>query len=169
MVLFGLTASGYLIQQSFESWAESPISTAIDSQPTSEARLPKVTVCPPKNTFTDLNFDLMNLNNATLNNKTKDQVIRFAMEVIQEQIHQEIMRNLGKVEEKDQSYNWYNGLTQIKLPYNAQDGTFTLFISTYKTSGQVSTQSFGLPFNASLVSAVPSCHINMNNLNLSKP
>ena len=83
VVLFGLTASGYLIQQSFESWAESPISTAIDSQPTSEVQLPKVTVCPPKNTFTDLNFDLMNLNNATLNNKTKDQVIRFAMEVIQ--------------------------------------------------------------------------------------
>ena len=151
VVLFGLTASGYLIQQSFESWAESPITTAVDSQLTSEVQLPKVTVCPPKNTFTDLNFDLMNLKNATLNDTIKDKVKRFAMEVIQDQIHQKIMSDLKKVEEKDRSYNWYNGFTQIKLPYDANGGTFTFQISTYKTSGQVSTKLFGLPFNATLV------------------
>ena len=151
VVLTGLTASVYLIQQSFESWAESPITTAIDSQPTSEVQLPRVTVCPPKNTFTDLNFDLMNLNNATLNATIKDQVIRFAMEVIQDQIYQEIMSDLKKVEEEDRSYNWYNGFTQFRLPYIANDGTFTFLISTYKTSGQVSTQSFGLPFNSTVV------------------
>ena len=105
VVLFGLTASGYLIQQSFESWAESPISTAIDSQPTSEVRLPRITVCPPRNTFTDLNFDLMSLNNSTLNSSNKDQATRFAMEVIQDQIQQEIMTDLRKIDEKDRSYN----------------------------------------------------------------
>ena len=151
VVLFGLTASGYLIQQSFESWAESPISTAIDSQPTSEVKLPRINVCPPRNTFTDLNVDLMNLNNATLNSSNKDQIIRFAMEVIQDQIHQDIMSDLKKIEEKDRSYNWYKGITQIRIPYHENDGTFTLMFRTYKLAGQVSTQSFGLPFNASLV------------------
>ena len=151
VVLTGLTGSCFLIQQSFKSWTESPITTTIESQPTSEIQLPKVTVCPPEKTFTDLNFDLVNLNNETLTNTKKDEVIRFAMEVIQDQIHQDTMSDLRKLEEKDRSYNWYNGITDLRLPYYANEGTFIFQLSTFKTSGQVSTQSFGLPFNASFV------------------
>ena len=150
VVMAGLTGSCFLIQQSFMSWAQSPITTTIESQPTSEIQLPKVTVCPPEKTFTDLNFDLVNLNNVTLTNTKKDEVIRFAMEVIQDQIHEDMMRDLRKLEEKDRSYNWYNGITDLRLPYYANEGTFIFQLATSKTSGQVSTQAFGLPFNVTL-------------------
>ena len=151
VVLTCLTTSFLLINQSFKSWAESPIITAIDSQPTSNIRLPKVTVCPPQNTYTDLNLDLIQAKNITLNNTEKDELSRFAMEVIQNHIHQEITNNLRKLEEKDQFYNWYNGLTQIKLPVKSNDEAYKFEIWTYKSSGQVSTQFFGLPYNESLV------------------
>ena len=151
VVLTGLIGSCFLIQQSFKSWAQSPITTTFESQPSSEIQLPKVTVCPPEKTFTDLNFDFVNLNNEILTNTKKDELIRFAMEVIQDQIHQDMMSDLRKLEERDRSYNWYNGLSDLRLPYYENEGIFTFQLATYKTSGQVSTQSFGLPFNATLV------------------
>ena len=151
VVLTCLTTSFLLINQAFKSWAESPIITTIDSQPTYKIRLPKVTVCPPQNTYTDLNLDLIQAKDIALNNTEKDELSRFAMEVIQNHIHQEIMNNLRKLEEKDQFYNWYNGLTQIKLPVKSNDEAYKFEIWTYKSSGQVSTEFFGLPYNESLV------------------
>ena len=151
VVLTCLTTSFWLINQSFKSWAETPVITAIDSQSTSKIRLPKVTVCPPQNTYTDLNLDLIKTYNVTLNKAEKDELTRFAMEVIQNNIHMEIMRHIRKLEEKDQFNNWYQGLTQIKLPVKSNDEAYKFEIWTYKSAGEVSTQFFGLPYNESLV------------------
>ena len=115
VILTGLTTSFLLINQSFKSWAESPIITTIDSQPTYKIRLPKVTVCPPQNTYTDLNLDLIQAKDIALNNTEKDELSRFAMEVIQNHIHQEIMNNLRKLEEKDQFYNWYTNKAACQI------------------------------------------------------
>ena len=59
VVVTGFSGAGYLIRESFVSWSESPIKTTIETLPISDIMFPKVTVCPPKNTFTDLNYDLM--------------------------------------------------------------------------------------------------------------
>ena len=66
VVLAGFATAGYLIQTSFQSWADSPIKTTDETLPISEIPFPKVTVCPPKNTFTDLNYDLMMAENLSL-------------------------------------------------------------------------------------------------------
>ena len=59
IVIAGFSTAGLLILQSFKSWAESPVSTTLETLPVSEVPLPRVTVCPPQNTFTNLNFDLI--------------------------------------------------------------------------------------------------------------
>ena len=59
VVLGGFSCALYLIHESFQSWTESPISTNIETLPIRKIRFPKVTVCPPKNTYTDLNYDLI--------------------------------------------------------------------------------------------------------------
>ena len=59
IVFAGFIGASLLIKESFDSWYESPIKTTIETLPISEINFPKVTVCPPKNTFTDLNYDLM--------------------------------------------------------------------------------------------------------------
>ena len=53
VVLAGFTGAGVIIYESFQDWAESPITTTIETQPITKITFPKLTVCPPKNTFTD--------------------------------------------------------------------------------------------------------------------
>ena len=59
VVIAGFTGAGYMIHESFQSWNESPVKTTIETLPITELTLPKVTVCPPENTYTDLNYDLI--------------------------------------------------------------------------------------------------------------
>ena len=65
VVIAGFVGASLLIKESFDSWSESPIKTTVETLPISDITLPKVTVCPPKNTFTDLNYDLMMTENIT--------------------------------------------------------------------------------------------------------
>ena len=65
-VIAGFTAAGVLIYQSFENWSENPVTTTTETLPIKDVVFPKITVCPPKNTFTDLNNDLMKVDNTTI-------------------------------------------------------------------------------------------------------
>ena len=75
VVIAGFTGAGVIIHQSFQSWDESPVKTTIETHPIAEITFPKVTVCPPKNTYTDLNYDLMMAENMTLDNETRNELL----------------------------------------------------------------------------------------------
>ena len=62
----------YLISESFKSWASNPITTTIEQVPIKEIKFPKVTVCPPKNTYTNLNYDLIMDEQNELDDVTRD-------------------------------------------------------------------------------------------------
>ena len=66
VVTLGFTFAGYLIYQSFHTWAGSPVKTTIETLPITEITFPKVTVCPPKHTYTDLNLDILRTENMSL-------------------------------------------------------------------------------------------------------
>ena len=72
VVITGFVGASLLIKESFDSWSEGPAKTAIGTFPIADIRFPKVTVCPPKNTFTDLNYDLMISENVTLTEEMRD-------------------------------------------------------------------------------------------------
>ena len=80
VVIAGFVGASLIIKESFESWSESPIKTTTETLPISEIKLPKVTVCPPKNTFTDLNYDLMMTENITLTDEMRDEMFKYALE-----------------------------------------------------------------------------------------
>ena len=62
--------------------------------PITETKFPKVTVCPPKNTFTNLNYDLkMTAEGIFLDNYIKDDLIFYATELVQDHHYQEFMIN----------------------------------------------------------------------------
>ena len=82
IVITGFSVAGFMINASFQSWADSPIKTTIETRPISEIKFPKVTVCPPKNTYTDLNYDLMAADNVTLTKKMRRELNIHALEVI---------------------------------------------------------------------------------------
>ena len=82
VVISGFIGAFTMIYQSFNSWTDSPIKTTIETKPITEITFPKVTVCPPKNTYTDLNYDLMMTDNMTLDNDTREELRKFAFEVL---------------------------------------------------------------------------------------
>ncbi len=147
VVVAGFTSAAYLIKTSFEAWTESPIKTTIETLSISEIKLPKVTVCPPKNTYTDLNYDLMLAENFTLTEEMRDELIGFTEKVIEEHIFTD---DLDILQENDRYYNWYNGSSQINRVYNDYVGlNYNIYMSA--TSGDVTTQYFGEQYQSSLV------------------
>ena len=154
-VLAGFIVASLMIYQSFQSWNESPIKTAIETQPIAEIHYPKVTVCPPKKTYTDLNYDIMMIRNMTLDNATRDELTNYAVMLLYEHLYNTSMTNLNKLEDNDRYYNWYHGYSKIRLPFHSSGASFfssspTLYyyVNTYAKSGTISTQNYGKKFDA---------------------
>ena len=128
--------------------------TTIETLPITEITFPKVTVCPPKNTYTDLNYDLMMTDNMTLGNDTRNELTNYAFEIINDHLYELIMKNLSMLEDNDRFYNWYQGYTNIDLPtrtYGSNPIPYSYYVHTYATSGTISTQYFGDEFDADKV------------------
>ena len=137
-----------MIHISLQSWADSPIKTTIETLPISEIKFPKVTVCPPKNTYTDLNYDLMLAENFTLTEEIRNELIQYSNKVIEEHIFTD---DLDMFQEEDRYYNWYYGYTEIRRSYIDNYGKQNYKIMTSATSGVVTTQYFGEQYQPGLV------------------
>ena len=162
IVILAFSFAGVMINLSFNNWADNPIKTTIKTQPITKLTLPKVTVCPPKNTFTNLNYDLMLLENMTFDRDTRNELIHYVVEMIQNNAFSEVMSNLSLLEEENRYYNWYHGFSDILLPFWGQDsfGCKTLDclkiglrynIFTKATSGMISTRKYAEKFYSSNV------------------
>ena len=150
VVICGFTGASFLIYKSFQSWAESPIKTTIETNSITEITFPKVTVCPPKDTYTDLNYDLMMAENMTLDNDTRQELANSAVEMLYDHLYEDMMRNIRKLEESDRFYNWYHGYSEIRLPFISY-GRVIYRMYTAVSSGSVPTQYFGEEFDADKV------------------
>ena len=82
VVILSISSSALLILQSLRTWSKSPISTTIETLPISRIHFPKVIVCPPKSTQTNLNQDLVMSENLTLDKTTKDELVEYIKETI---------------------------------------------------------------------------------------
>ena len=97
VVIGGFSGAGYLIYSSFDNWEKSPITTTIESLPISKITLPNITVCPPKNSYLNLNPLIMKSEKFKLDGKSRQQVLDYSLDVIQDAFYQEIMKNLSKI------------------------------------------------------------------------
>ena len=145
VVLTGFSIAGVLIQSSFENWAQSPIKTTIETKPIWDLKFPKVTVCPPKNSYTNLNYDLMTMNETTnLTKKERIEIGDHAYNVLQDSLHQKVIDDFFKIEEENRYQNLYYGLTALTFPQN--ENGFKLYIKTFASSGSFRTKFFGDKF-----------------------
>ena len=155
IILSGFIGASFLIKESFDSWSESPVKTTIETLPISDIKFPKVTVCPPKNTFTDLNYDLILTKNLTLTEEMKDEMFKYACEIFEEDIL--TVNNVTKLDEKDRFYNWYVGYTDIRVPHFSYKHMLAMRehleyrIYTSAPTGVVTTQYYGDRFQPELV------------------
>ena len=80
IVISGFTGAGILIQQSFSSWEESPVSTTIESSSISHLAFPGVVVCPARNSFTSLNPDLAQADRNSWDQNTTQRLLEIILE-----------------------------------------------------------------------------------------
>ena len=152
VVIGGFTGAGYMIYESFYNWGQSPITTTIETLPISELTLPNVTVCPPKYSLLNLNYDIVHSDEMKLDYDTRKELFDFALDVVQDEFYEETMRNLSKIQNPNRYYNWYHGYTQLRYPfYYDEDNQLTYTEYTTATSGNMTTQYFGKNFDASMV------------------
>ena len=145
IVVAAFISASVLIHQSFKSWHEDPVKTTEETLPIREIKFPKVTVCPPKNTYTDLNYDLIMAEKMIIDNDTRLGLTNYALELLYDHMQDNIMRNLSKLEDNDRYFNWYHGYTEIILPYNTNYG-IDYTVRTSAVSGNIS-EHFGDYFN----------------------
>ena len=151
VITAGFSGAAFLIYESFKGWEESPVKTTIETVPIEQITFPTVTVCPPKNTFTNLNEDLVMLENMIVDNETRDELIHHALDLILDLVHDQNINNLNKLQESNRYTNWFKGLTEIGLPYHDPHNGFTHIINTSAYSGSVFTENFGEEFDANLL------------------
>ena len=61
----------------------------------------KVTVCPPKNTLTNLNYDIEMLGNMTVNEEVRNELNKFIVDELHDPYFESIMKNLTAFHEEN--------------------------------------------------------------------
>ena len=152
VVLFGFLGASFLIFNSFQSWRESPVKTTIKTMAIQNLKFPNVTVCPPKNTYTNLNYDLLMTENLSLTNETRTILSTYAFELLHNSFYDGILANLSLIEDPDRYYNWYHGFTMVHLPSWLTSQRLLEFPTiTTASSGFISTKHYGDKLNVNLI------------------
>ena len=92
IVCLGFLTAGYLINSSYSAWLASPVATTITTLPIADLDFPTVTVCPPKDSNTALNYDLMKADNDSLTEQDRENLKNVLYNIIIEPTHQEYIR-----------------------------------------------------------------------------
>ena len=148
VVFGGFTWAGYMIHTSIQSWYETPISTTIESLPISEIKLPNITICPPKDSILNLNYDIVKAENIKFDMSKRNEWLEYSMKVVQEKFYDEIMKNLTKVEDPHRFYNWYYGYAKITYPfYSTEDIQLFYILHISAPFGNISTLNYGKKYD----------------------
>ena len=152
VVIIGFAISGIMIYQSFQAWNESPVKTTVETLSTTKMNFPKVTVCPPKNTSTNLNYDLMVMENKTISNDSRNELTNYAFDLLQDHIHAMVKANLSRLNESNRYRNWYQRSSKMFGPYLCSKDLRPVYeLKSYATSGIISTENFGKKFDSDKV------------------
>ena len=162
-VIIGFSLATIIINESFVSWNNSPISTLIETKPIEELKFPNVTVCPPQDTYTTLNYDLQKLEGIEMDEATRNELFDLVFRQYHEYHVNETMESLEFIIEENRFQNWYLGLTNVTVPPPMKlikSGNKTQFnITTLSLSGSVQTIGFGQPFKEA--NFVPNLDLNV--------
>ena len=148
VVIAGFTGAGIMINQSFSSWANSPISTTIETLPIREIDFPNVTVCPPRNSFTSLNPDLVSARNITFDEEKRKELLDYVPYATYDVTYN---ANDREYEEFLEGQRKYRGISKLELTKNMFSTKKQYDFFTTSPIGSFSTPYFGEPYNVSLI------------------
>ena len=146
-VLVGFSVAAVMILQSFANWEANPVATTLESQPLSKLSFPKVTVCPPGDTFTTLNLDIEMMENKSLQEQgnIKQTLKRHLPLAIFDSDFEENFSFLSKV--TNVSEGWYLGDISINFLRPSDHFDLTIEYRTSDISGEATSPDFQEPFD----------------------
>ena len=140
VVIAGFTGAFILIQQSFSSWADSPISTTIETRPITEIDFPNVTVCPPRNSFTSLNPDIVWSRNITFDEEQRKELSDYVPYAAYDVTYKANNREYEEYDEGKIKYShWYKGISKLELSQSMWTKAKTYGFLTTATNGSFLT------------------------------
>ena len=117
VVVTSFTISFIEIWNLFQDWSLNPIRTTSETLPITSLTLPNITICPPKNSFLNLNYDVLQSEKVKLDDETRRELLKYTIQLSHDVFQVEFMKNLSKVDYPDRYQHWYQGYTQITYPY----------------------------------------------------
>ena len=158
VVFIGFTGAVYLINQSFSSWANSPVATTIATKPITDLELPNVIVCPPRNSFTSLNPDLVRARGVKLGEAERKELVDSVPDsVYDSSLNAQYLdflqyrKNTGQ----DKYRDWYMGASKVNLPSrDPNTAMYSYSFDTTKLTGHFTSPDFGQPFDRNSFASV---------------
>ena len=114
--------------------------TTIETKAISELHFPVVTVCPPKGTFTNLNYDLLTINNTQLGEDQIKSLKSFIHKAIIDKEYEAVIEEDKSFQIKGKYESWFKGITKFTLPSTKTKTTFYLW--TTANEGEAETPYF---------------------------
>ena len=114
VVVCSFLTAGLMISSSFSNWFDNPIATTEKTLSVKEVTFPTITVCPPRNTFTNLNWDLIKGQNLTIDEQTRNSMRYTMYEVIHGEFVKETMAAFAFYNEESKSRNYYHGYDELR-------------------------------------------------------
>ena len=93
----GFLLAATLINDSFQNWKEYPIKTTVESMAMKELIFPNITVCPPRDHFRNINYDLRQYKKLDFNMDTRNELLQSSLNILQQYIYKELLQNMSKV------------------------------------------------------------------------
>ena len=114
VVILGFLAAGFMIKNSFTDWNDNPIATTEKTLSIRDVTFPTITVCPPRDTFTNLNFDLHKGQNLTIDEQTRDSMRYTMYEIIHGEFVKETMAAFAFYNVEGKNRNYYYGYDELR-------------------------------------------------------
>ena len=142
----GFLLSFSMIYENFENFSKTPVSTTIETWPISKVPFPPITICPVKNTLTNLNYDLINSKSYNLSTDDRNYFIDLFYESFQEVDYKITIEFMKEMIQSDWLMDIYKKLGMIAFPDKHQlvgdEATQYIYMDTFNTSGKVRTPFF---------------------------
>ena len=115
--------------------------TKIETFPIGQLKFPSITVCPPKGSYTNLNFDLVNLGKNVTNFNADDRLHlqQLAKQLIYDNEFASVLKKESKLKMKNKYLSWYNGFTELTL-FNTLRNELTII--TTENEGEIESPDY---------------------------
>ena len=153
VVTVGFVGASLLIEKSFRGWSESPVDTSVEIVDMTDVKFPPVTVCPPVNTMTPLNY-LLTGNMSNFDEESRMKLIFYVDQILSEGARKSFISQKDHFEENT-FRNWFLGKSRISVEYLNSDNQKVYKVVTAAEAGSITTPFFGeLSENATIENEV---------------